>query len=70
MTLEDLCVDSLDCIEICMDVEDKMKIVITDEELDAIKTVQDIYDLVDRKQAEKNAPPILEKPIDENTPAN
>ena len=55
MTMEDLCIDSLDCVEICMDIEDKLKIVITDEELDAIKTVQDIYDIVDRKQASKNA---------------
>ena len=60
MTMEDLQLDSLDCVEICMDLEDKLKIIITDEELDAIKIVQDIYDLIDFKQAEKpvNQPPI------------
>ena len=53
--VDDLGADSLDCIEICMDLEDKFGIQITDAELEEVHTVQDLYDLVDRKQAEKQA---------------
>ena len=69
MTLESLGADSLDCVEICMDIEEKFSILITDEELDAIVTVKDVYDLVDRKQKEKpsNDHLNMEKPKDENT---
>jgi len=57
---DDLDVDSLDCIEICMDIEDQLAIEITDEELEAINTVQDLYDLVYKKQAEK---PVNQMPL-------
>ena len=65
MLLEDLGCDSLDCIEICMDIEDKIGIMITDAELEEVHTVQDLYDLVDRKQAEKQAH-LTPKPEQEN----
>ena len=71
MTMDDLNIDSLDCIEIVMDIEDRIGIIITDAEIDGINTVQDIFDLVNRKQEEKSvnqAPaltPIEEKPKDE-----
>lgn len=64
---EDLGADSLDCVEICMDIEDKMGIMITDAEIEEVHTVQDLYDLVQKKQDEKNPPPAMEKPKDENT---
>ena len=69
-TFEDLGADSLDCVEIVMDIEDKQGIIITNAELEEIKTVQNIYDLVNKKNAEKpvNQPPALEKPKDENSP--
>lgn len=59
MTMDEMGADSLDCIEICMDIEDKISIQISDLEISSIKTVQDIYDLVDEKQREKpsNQPP-------------
>lgn len=53
MTLEDLDLDSLDCLEICMDIEDKFGILILDSELEEVKTVQQLYDLVEKKQDEK-----------------
>ena len=55
MTVDELNIDSLDAIEICMDIEDKFAIQITDAELEAVKSVQDLYDLVNRKQDEKQA---------------
>ena len=61
MKLEDtLGCDSLDALEICIDVEDQLAILISDPELEAIKTVQDIYDLVNKKQAEK---PVNQMPV-------
>ena len=53
MVLQEIGCDSLDCVEICMDIEDKFVILIDDQELLPIKTVQDIYDLVNKKQGEK-----------------
>lgn len=53
MIFDEMGVDSLDCVEICMDIEEKFGIIILDAELDTIKKVQDLYDLVDKKQAEK-----------------
>lgn len=53
MTLESLGADSLDCIEICMDLEDKFGIKVSDEELHKLVSVQDVYDVVNQKQDEK-----------------
>ena len=53
MKLEDIGADELDIVEIVMDLEDKFSIQISDEELDALKTVNDVYELVDKKQREK-----------------
>lgn len=46
---DDLGADSLDAIELCMAVEEEFKIEITDAEIDAIKTVDDIVKLVDSR---------------------
>jgi acyl carrier protein len=43
---EDLGADSLDVVEIIMDIEDKLLVNVTDEELHEVKTVQDLIDLV------------------------
>lgn len=49
--LADLGCDSLDIVEIVMAVEEEFHIEITDDESDGLNsgTVQDLYDLVDRK---------------------
>jgi acyl carrier protein len=47
-TLVILGADSLDAIEIVMEVEEKWAIDITDEELEAVRTVQDIVDAIVR----------------------
>lgn len=48
-TFEDLGIDSLDCVEICMDIESSFDILISDEELDKLKTIQDVVVLVQSK---------------------
>ena len=47
--MDDLGGDSLDCVEVLMEVEKEFSISIEDEEADKTKTVKDIYDLVERK---------------------
>lgn len=44
----DLEADSLDVIEIVMEIEDEFSIQISEEEMDSTKTVKDIADLVKR----------------------
>jgi acyl carrier protein len=61
-TFEDLDIDSLDCIEITMDIEGKFGIQILDEELDSFKCLGDIWALVNKKMA----PSEPEKVQDEN----
>jgi acyl carrier protein len=48
-TFEDLEIDSLDCVEITMDIEDKFGILIMYEELDNFKCLGDIWALVNKK---------------------
>lgn len=48
---EDLAADDLDGIELIMDLEHEFSIIVSDEEAESAKTVQDLYDLVDRKCA-------------------
>lgn len=53
----DLGFDSLDRVELVMNIEKKFDIFITDEEGDRVCgsfTIQDLYDLVDQKLKEKN----------------
>jgi acyl carrier protein len=48
--VEDLCADSLDAIEIVMDVEDRFDIEIDDDEMDNLQTVKDMIDCINRKR--------------------
>lgn len=50
-TLDELGADSLDQVEIAMDIETEFEILIEDSESSAIVTVQDLIDLVTRKLA-------------------
>jgi acyl carrier protein len=50
---EDLGADSLDVVEILMNIEDKYGISISDEALNEIKTVGDLINFVDKMAAEK-----------------
>lgn len=43
----DLGFDSLDRIEICMDIEKKFDIEISDDEVESVKTVGDVINLLD-----------------------
>ncbi len=45
--VDDLGADSLDSIELVLDMEREFDIEITDDEIDSIQTVQDIIDLVE-----------------------
>ncbi len=46
---EDLGIDSLDAVELNMALEDEFSISITDEELAALKTIEDIVKIVNEK---------------------
>lgn len=50
---EDLGFDSLDKIEVCMKIEKSFRVEIQDEELDKVKTVGDVIDLLDKLTDEK-----------------
>ena len=63
-TFDDLSLDSLDCIEIVMDVEDKFGIEINDEEMSTWTTFGDVMATVEEKVKK------LEAPKEENTPHN
>lgn len=47
---EDLGADSLDAVEIVMDVEDEFSISIDDELAESIKTVKDLVDFIERSK--------------------
>lgn len=47
--VNDLGADSMDVLEIIMDIEDKFKIIVSDSEESKIRTIQDIVNLVERK---------------------
>jgi len=49
--IEDLGADSLDLVELIMELEENFGIKITDEELEKIRTIQDITDFIKRKTA-------------------
>ncbi len=50
-SLESLGLDSLDTIEVVMEIEEEYDINIHDEEYENVKTVQDIIDLIERRMA-------------------
>lgn len=47
--IEDLGADSLDVVEIQMEIEDEFDILPTDDEIEKIKTVQELLELVEAK---------------------
>lgn len=47
--VEDLGADSLDIVELLMTLEEESGIVVSDEDAQKIKTIQDIVNLVDKK---------------------
>ena len=49
----DLQIDSLDSLEILMDLEESFDINVSDSEAEAVTTVQSAVDLIDRKLAER-----------------
>lgn len=55
-TFEDLGLDSLDCVEICMDIEDQFAILIDDSELNSLKTLLDVFNLVRAKTTPATPP--------------
>ena len=50
---EDLGGDSLDLMVVVMEIEKDFHISVTDEEADQVKTVADIFDLVEKHQKER-----------------
>jgi acyl carrier protein len=48
---EDLDIDSIDAVELSLDLEEKFDVELTDEELAALKTVEDIVKLIESKKA-------------------
>lgn len=53
-TLKELEFDSLDGVELCMQVEQEFKVVFDDEEMEKLDTVQSIVDLVNKKLEKSN----------------
>jgi acyl carrier protein len=52
-SLKELGLDSLDVVEMCLDLEDKYQIQFTTEELSSFKTVGDLLSSIEKKLAEK-----------------
>ncbi|MFA6619887.1 MAG: acyl carrier protein [Bacilli bacterium] len=52
-SLKDLGLDSLDVVEMCLDLEDKYQIQFTTEELSSFKTIGDLLSSIEKKLAEK-----------------
>lgn len=50
---EDLNIDSLDVIELSIEIESEFDIVIEDREVETIKTVKDLCDVIENKLQEK-----------------
>ena len=49
--LRDLGIDSLDVVDLIMDLEEELGIEFSDEELMSIPTMKDVCDLIDKKKA-------------------
>ncbi len=52
-TLQELGLDSLDVVELCLDLEDKYGITFSTEELGSFKTVGDLFNAIDKKLVAK-----------------
>jgi acyl carrier protein len=52
-TMKELGLDSLDVVEMCLDLEDKYGIQFETDELSSIKTVADLFDSIQSKLANK-----------------
>lgn len=53
--IDDLGADSLDIVEMIMEVEEKLDMEITDDELGEIRTIQDVLDCIARKLADRRS---------------
>lgn len=51
-SLKDLGLDSLDVVEMCLDLEEKYGIQFTTEELTSFKTIGDLFNSIDKKLGE------------------
>ena len=51
-SLKDLGLDSLDVVDMCLDVEDKFGVHFETEELVSFKTVKDLFDSIEKKLGE------------------
>ncbi len=51
----DLHFDSLDAVELCMEVEKEWNLAFSDDEMEKLSNVQSIVDLVEKKLAEQKA---------------
>ncbi|MCR5091765.1 MAG: acyl carrier protein [Bacilli bacterium] len=51
-SLEELGLDSLDVVDMCLDVEDKFGVHFETEELVAFKTVKDLFEAIEKKLGE------------------
>ena len=47
--VEDLCADSLDIVEMLMEIESKFGITVSDEEAMELKTIRDVADFIESK---------------------
>ena len=48
--VDDLGADSLDSVEVIIDIEERFNIAIPDEDATSIKTVQDLVDYIEKKE--------------------
>lgn len=53
MTMKELGLDSLDVVEMCLDLEDKYGIQFETDELSSFKTVGDLFTSIEKKLASK-----------------
>lgn len=53
MSLKDLGLDSLDVVELCLDLEDRYHIQFETDELSGFKTVGDLFSAIEKKTSEE-----------------
>jgi len=49
--LNDLGADSLDLVELIMEMEENFDVTVSDDELEKVRTIQDVFDFLKRKGA-------------------
>ena len=49
-TMKDIGIDSLDLVEVVLEVEEKLGVSFEDDELLSLKTIQNVVDLIDQKR--------------------